>query len=445
MNKFTTVLATVAAIFLFGIGGVVSAQQAVNPGGPWVTPAQDELGHVSLEAFMTYEELSQTLTRIETNSQGRVRIDTIATSAAGREVWAAEIGDPANPAVMVINQQHGDEPHGAEAAVDIIKSLGNGSARSNAILKELFVVIVPRMNVDGPSFPDRGNGDLTAPVRNSRSCFDDMGEVDPEVTNRERGVFTDRFVNDSSLWHYDMNRYHWADWSQSWQIRCNPGLLGTSVHFNPGTSPVPEAAGAVRAYDIHQPIWVIDVHNQGPSVVDEDERPENGAFRPNRLVTGSILWPVNEDVAEVAVDLSKQMALIMKRRSIELGYAEISRFSGGDFPGIARNAYGLFGTTRLDAGETGPLGGSVLLEVLGQTEGSINFNLGQKSIGKLRNLARELVMSVIEATADGSLFVENPDDVDELILTNDPNISNPLPDNVPNDEEGEEDNSPEEN
>ena len=87
----------------------------------------------------------------------------------------------------------------------------------------------------------------------------------------------------------------------------------------------------------------------------------------------------------------------------------------------------------------------MLLEVLGQTEGSINFNLGQKSIGKLRNLARELVMSVIEATADGSLFVENPDDVDELILTNDPNISNPLPDNVPNDEEGEEDNSPEEN
>ena len=54
-------------------------------------------------------------------------------------------------------------------------------------------------------------------------------------------------------------------------------------------------------------------------------------------------------------------------------------------------------------------------------------------------------MSVIAATADGSLFVENPDDVDELILTNDPNISNPLPDNVPNDEEGEEDNSPEEN
>ena len=164
MNKFTTVLATVAAIFLFGIGGVVSAQQAVNPGGPWVTPAQDELGHVSLEAFMTYEELSQTLTRIETNSKSRVRIDTIATSAAGREVWVAKIGDPANPAVMVINQQHGDEPHGAEAAVDIIKSLGNGSARSDAILDELFVVIVPRMNVNS----DNTLNDKTEPSPNNQ-------------------------------------------------------------------------------------------------------------------------------------------------------------------------------------------------------------------------------------------------------------------------------------
>ena len=130
----------------------------------------------------------------------------------------------------------------------------------------------------------------------------------------------------------------------------------------------------------------------------------------------------------------------MKKRSIELGYAEITRFNGGDFPGIARNAYGLFGTARLEAGEDGPLGGSVLLEVLGQTEGSINFDLGQKSIGKLRNVARELVMAVIEATADFSLFFQDPAEVDELILANDPNIGNPLPDNVPdapNDEEGE--------
>jgi hypothetical protein len=85
------------------------------------------------------------------------------------------------------------------------------------------------------------------------------------------------------------------------------------------------------------------------------------------------------------------MSLIMKKRAMELGFAEITRHVGGDFPGIARNAYGLLGTTRIEGGETAPVGGSVLLEVLGQTEGSINFDLGQKSIGKLRGVPRELV------------------------------------------------------
>jgi hypothetical protein len=120
-----------------------------------------------------------------------------------------------------------------------------------------------RVNVDGAKFPDRRNGDLTAPVRNSRSCFDADGNVDPALTDRGRGVFTDRFVNDGNLWHYDINRYHWPDWSQSWQIQCNPGL--SAVHFDPSQNPVPEAVGALKTYARYQPIWVIDVHNQGPS------------------------------------------------------------------------------------------------------------------------------------------------------------------------------------
>ena len=437
--------AVVLMVMAFGLVTAASAQTATNPGGPWVPPAQDEFGNVSLEAYRTYDELTAALTKIEKNSKGSVNLESIATSAGGRDVWAALIGDPTNPAVMVINQQHGDEPHGAEASVDIIKALSTGSAQANAVLDELFVIIVPRMNPDGAEFPDRGNGDLTAPVRNSRSCFDTDGNVDPGFIDRGRGVFTDRFVNDRNLWHYDINRYHWPEWSQSWQIQCNPGLSG--VHFDPNQNPVPEAVGALETYAEYEPIWVIDVHNQGPSVVDEDERPANKAFRPNRLVTGSILWPTNADVDSAAIDLSKQMSLIMKKRSMELGFAEITRYVGGDFPGIARNAYGLLGTTRIEDGETGPVGGSVLLEVLGQTEGSINFDVGQKSIGKLKGVPRELVWAVIEATADGSLYAEVPDEVDDLLLANDPNIRNPLPDNTDNkpasDEEGEEDNSPE--
>ena len=123
------------------------------------------------------------------------------------------------------------------------------------------------MNVDGPTYPDRGNGDLTAPVRNSRSCFDDMGNVDPTVTDRGRGVFTDRFVNDRDAMAL---RYEplplgglepkLADPLQS-RPAWEPACISTRT-----TNPVPEAAGAVADLQyLHQPIWVIDVHNQGPS------------------------------------------------------------------------------------------------------------------------------------------------------------------------------------
>lgn len=207
---------------------------------------------------------------------------------------------------------------------------------------------------------------------------------------------------------------------QSWQILCNPGLTG--VHYDPNQSPVPEAQGVVDAYMSYTPIWVIDIHNQGFNTVNEDDT--SGANRPGQRVTGSTLWPTNEAVDPAAVDLSKQLTLILKKRSMELGHSEITRYNGGDFPGIARNAYGLMGTERIDNGETG-VGGSVLLEIMGQIEGSPSINIGQKAIGMLKNNVRELMMAVLQATADQSLYQENPDDVDSLLLDNDGFDPNP--------------------
>lgn len=401
------------------LSGPALAQSEAIPGGPWVTPNQE----IRLDAYESYEQLTSRLVGIKNRARRPMMIESIAVTAGNRDVWLVKLGDPNNTPVMIITQQHGDEPHGTEAVLDLIQKLAMEGGGSKSILDHLYVLVVPRVNPDGTTYPDRGNGDIDAPVRNSRSCFDEDGNVDPNLIDDGRGVFTDRFVSDRNRWHYDINRYHWGDWSQSNQILCNPGLTGR--HFDPTVNPVPEAQGIIDAYNDHGPIWVVDVHNQGPSVVDPDAVPQDNEFRPGRLVTGSILWPTNDNVADQAVDLSKQMTLVMKKRSIELGNMEITRYVGGDFPGIARNAYGLLGTERLNQNEQGPLGGSVLVEILGQTEGSLNFNLGQKAIGMLKNNARELLEAVLEATADGSLFDEDPADVDTLILPNDINIGNP--------------------
>ena len=60
----------------------------------------------------------------------------------------------------------------------------------------------------------------------------------------------------------------------------------------------------------------------------------------------------------------------------------------------------------LALGELGPVGGCILVEIRGQ---------GQKSIGMLKNAAREAMMAVLKQTADGSLFAIDPSLSDTLL------------------------------
>lgn len=401
------------ALVLAAISVQAVAAPTSVPAGPWITPNQN----VSLEGFETYEQLTAKLQQIEQRSKGLVEIESVAVTNQGRDVWLVKVGDPENTPVLIMTQQHGNEPHGTEAAIEVIKTLTSGAGRS--ILDELYVLIIPRVNPDGSELFTRGNTNFDTPPRDSRDCFDEIGMTIPAELNQGRGVFSTTFVDENGdrFSSYDINRYHWPTWSQSWQVLCNPNRAadGTPDPYDASLNPVPEARGVRKAYDDYGPIWVMDVHNQGSAKVVDDVAPESGN-RAGRLITSSILWPTNEDVAEVARDLSKQMTIAIKQRSLELGYFEVTNYlfrnaagtalRGGGFSGIARNAYGLLGTERIFAGESGPVGGSILVEIRGQ---------GQKSIGMLKNAAREAMMAVLGHTADGSLFAIDPSLSDTLL------------------------------
>ena len=379
------------------------------PNGPWVTPNQN----ISLSAFSDYAELTDRLMKIEKTSKGLVEVEAIGTSGEGRSIWLAKIGDPAKTSVLIFTQQHGDEPHGTEAALELIKSLSTGSGKG--ILDHLFVLVIPRVNPDGGEVPTRGNVDFAAPPRNTGQC-PAAGGSNPNG----KGIFSTRF-RDTADFSYDINRYHWGDWMESWQFLCNLEAGGDPSF---PVNPVPEALAVLDAYFAYGPIWALDVHNQGFNVVDPDQCAADQACRPGQYVTGSILWPTNAEVDPRAVNLSKQMAIVMKKRSLDVGNVELTRFAGGDFAGIARNAYGLLGSDRL-VSELPPLGGSVLFEVVGQIEGSPSINNGQKAIGKLKSGIKKVLMALLESTADGSLFAEDPDEADSLILDNDVFLPNP--------------------
>ena len=112
-NRMVNVLAlfVAASMVLFGASSVL-AKTKIVPGGPWITDNQN----VSLERLNDYPQLVKKLKQIEKTSKGVVELEVIGDTNEGRNVYLAKIGDPANDAVMIITQQHGNEAFTTEAA-----------------------------------------------------------------------------------------------------------------------------------------------------------------------------------------------------------------------------------------------------------------------------------------------------------------------------------------
>jgi predicted deacylase len=81
-----------------------------------------------------------------------VRVERLGMSQQGREmplVLLADQGrfDPSRPTVMVIGQQHGNEPAGGEAVLALAQQFAGGP--NAALLQKVNLVLVPRGNPDG--------------------------------------------------------------------------------------------------------------------------------------------------------------------------------------------------------------------------------------------------------------------------------------------------------
>lgn len=112
------------------------------------------------------------------------------------------------------------------------------------------------------------------------------------------------------------------------------------------------------AFHVYNPFWMADFHHQGTYLTDEGES-----------ITSSILWPRNENVDPLVVDLSKQLCVKIYDHMQQFGFSTIILYPGGAFAGIARNAYGLGGA------------GAILVELKG--------GIGQKQGGMIIKHAYE--------------------------------------------------------
>lgn len=282
------------------------------------------------------EQLVRVLDLLERTSRGRVEVHSVGTTNEGRPIQLATVGHgPVR--IMYISQQHGDEPLGTPAAVRALWTLGVPNTPFNRrLLDQVTLQVIVRANPDGHAHGWRFNFDPTA---------------NPEFGERGKG--------------YDINRYH------------NPGLA-------PENNPVPEAATIQRVYRAFRPSIVVDYHGQG-----------RYAFPDGREVTTSIMWPTNPQTPAGAVTRSKQVvALTNDVLTRGLG-AVVSQYPGGDYEGIARNAYGLLGSA------------SMLMELSDLPEERTEFQIAS---------AYAAMLAIAAAAGDGSLNRVDPARADAIPL-----------------------------
>lgn len=117
-------------------------------------------------AFTTNAELSQWLRQLADTQRGatRTRLIDLGLSQRGAPIQAllltraadtdaAALEDSRRPTVLLIGQQHGDEPAGGEALLVVARELAQGLLEP--MLDRINVIVVPRANPDGADLGKR--------------------------------------------------------------------------------------------------------------------------------------------------------------------------------------------------------------------------------------------------------------------------------------------------
>jgi hypothetical protein len=108
--------------------------------------------------FTSDTELTNYLARLDTQDNGHMSWHIIGKTPGARDLHLLiltsdgkstpqEIAAARKPVVWILGLQHGNEPAGGEAALELVRRLSRGELRN--VLERITVVVAPRMNPDG--------------------------------------------------------------------------------------------------------------------------------------------------------------------------------------------------------------------------------------------------------------------------------------------------------
>lgn len=401
-RKFLTVVGGAAGASVFSSSASGHPNETHDgPGPEGYVPLNSKYDpfYLDNDDMLDNDELEQLLRSIA-DSGDHVSLTKLGESTQGRPIWDIAVGNGSTN-VMAIAQQHGDElimPEATIAAIDYLAQ--NDSQEVQQVRDALTLHLIPRVNPDGFVADQRYSVDTNAPQAAGSSIF---------------GATIGIFAADDPFVGWDINRYHWDDWTESDLYQNYPEKFPEN--------PVKEARVLTEAVNEEiDPKWIVDYHRQGEYVVKEDATfypeypdppfdekyptpypPDPDDPGKDNIVTSSLFWPANPDVAEETRDYSKQMAYTMydavTTSNDDVDTVDSSQtpnttwYPGGTYAGIARNAHGLQGR------------GSVLFELAAGTLGNRLY--------RVQHVAESL-LALAKATADGSLSNIDPSNVQEI-------------------------------
>lgn len=305
-----------------------------TPGGIVMADGPEYKGNETIknERLHDYEEMVSMLQHLDQKSDA-LTLEAYGQSVKGRDLYLAKFGNnEENPTVLYLTQQHGNEALTTEGALQFIKHLTSNSKEVKEMLENVNILVAPRLNVDGAE-----------------------GDVDFSLNDYVAGTHTRYNANE-----VDLNRDH-VDRNQ------------------PETKALHE-----NVLQKYKPDYMIDLHHQGAETTlgDTDE-----------LVSGSILYPTNENVDPEVVEKSKQLGAILYNTVEARGFGTLSKYIGGSAPTISRNGLAVeYGIATL------------LFEMRGMADHyREDYVLGQKSNGYLIKQAVISLEATAKAIGDGSI------------------------------------------
>lgn len=291
-------------------------------------------GSIQTSMLHTYDSLVDYL-KVQDAKQEALELEVIGETVKGRDIYMAKyISNPENPTILFLTQQHGNEQLTTEGALEFIKHLGTG--KTKGVLDNVNVLVIPMLNADGA-----------------------MGDVNFSLDNYLADG--DRHLTRYNANEVDLNREH----------------AKATVEMEPEAKALHE--NVFEKYDID---YMIDLHHQGTRSATDGE-----------LVSGSILYPTNENVDPAVLEGSKKLGSIVYNTLEPTGWGHIGKYRGGTGENIGRNG----AAVRYDIS-------TLLFEMRGMSDHFYeSYALGQKSNGYLIKQTVLTLDSAVRAISDGSI------------------------------------------